>query len=220
MNIGGITPFSTIDYPNTLAATFYTQGCNFRCVYCHNFDFVEYKYPRLSDEYIENFLKNRKGMLDGIVICGGEPTIHKDLPNYCRLIKNAGYKIKLDTNGSYPGMLKFLIEMKLIDFVAMDVKAPWEKYEEIIGVKFPLERLKESIEIIKESGIAHEFRTTVHSKLHMPEDIKAIAEIIGKEERLTLQLCKPTKRFNALNVYTIPSLRCMAEEFGIKYRIA
>ena len=220
MNIGGITPFSTIDYPNTLAATFYTQGCNFRCVYCHNYDFVEYKYPRLSDEYIENFLKNRKGMLDGIVICGGEPTIHKDLPNYCRLIKNAGYKIKLDTNGSYPDMLKFLIEMKLIDFVAMDVKAPWEKYEEIIGVKFPLERLKESIEIIKESGIEHEFRTTVHSKLHTVEDIRAIAEIIGKEERLTLQVCKPTERFDKKNEYSVEGLKGMAEKLGINYRIA
>jgi len=218
MNIGGITPFSTIDYPNTLAATFYTQGCNFRCVYCHNYDFVEYKYPRLSDEYIESFLKNRKGMLDGIVICGGEPTIHKDLPYYCHLIKDAGYKVKLDTNGSEPDMVKYLIERQLIDFIAMDIKAPWDKYQEIILVKPPIEKMKRTIEIIKKSKIPHDFRTTIHSKLHTSEDIKEISKIIGPEETLTLQVCKPVERFNVPNEYTTEDLKKIAKNLKIKYK--
>ena len=220
MNIGGITPFTTIDYPGMLATTIYVQGCNFRCVYCHNYNLVKYEEKPLSFEYVRSFLESRRKVIDGVVICGGEPTIHPSLPLFCRWLKGMGFKVKLDTNGGNPQMLESLISSGLIDFVAMDIKAPWRKYLQITRVRFPLENIEKSIEIIKRSGIAHEFRTTVHSKLHTPEDIKAIAEIIGLEERLTLQVCKPTERFDVPNEYTVESLKDIAKRLGIKYRIA
>ena len=215
INIGGITPLSTIDYPGALATTIYTQGCNFRCVYCHNYNLVEYRETPLSYEYVKSFLELRKRMIDGVVICGGEPTIHKDLPFFCRWLKEMGFKVKLDTNGSNPQMLEFLISSGLIDFVAMDIKAPWEKYHRIIGTDFPLDRLKKSVELIKQSGIPYDFRTTVHSELLNLEDLKKIAAIVGPNHRLTLQLCNQTQRFKTKNAYTREILKEMAKKLGI-----
>ncbi len=212
IDIGGITPFSTIDFPDKLAVVVYTQGCNFRCLYCHNYRLIEGKEARLSLASLESFLDSRKRILDGVVISGGEPTLHKGLPAFCQWIKKMGFEVKLDTNGTNPLMLQVLIKKKLIDFVAMDIKAPWDKYAKIIGRSFDTGIIKESLQIIKRSGLPCEFRTTVHSALLSKEDLTDIAHIVGYGYPLTFQICNPTPLFNHPNKYTSQELKEFAEE--------
>ena len=139
MIIGGVQKLSLIDYPQKLAATIFLVGCNFRCPFCYNPELVlpekikEHSF--FSQKEVLSFLKERKGLLEGVCLGGGEPTIHQDLPKFCQKIKKMGYLIKLDTNGSNPEMLKELIEKNLIDYLAIDVKAPKEKYLKVIGQK-------------------------------------------------------------------------------------
>ena len=130
MKIGGLLKFTLIDFPGRPAAVVFTQGCNFRCRYCHNPELV---YPHMfaepvAEEEIDAFLKRRQGTLEGIVVSGGEPTLHEDLPQFLAKLKGMGYATKLDTNGTRPEVLKQLIQGKLLDFIAMDLKAPLEKY--------------------------------------------------------------------------------------------
>jgi pyruvate formate lyase activating enzyme len=180
MLIGGFQKFSLIDYPGKVSAIVFTQGCNFRCPYCHNPELVEPKLFQkpLDEEMIFSFLETRKGKLDGIVITGGEPTLQKDLPGFIRKIKSAGFLVKLDSNGTNPGMLNFLIKKKLIDYIAMDIKAPLEKYEKIIHVKIDTNLIKASIEAIMNSGISYEFRTTFSKEILTMAEIISIGKLI------------------------------------------
>jgi len=191
MLLGGLQKTTLIDYPGKVAATVFTVGCNFRCPFCYSKELVIpeeiKKHPKISEEYFFDFLEKRKGLLDGVVICGGEPTIHNDLPEFSEKIKNLGYLVKLDTNGSNPEMLKELIDKKLIDYVAMDIKAPKDNYEKAIGVKINIDSIQKSIDILKNGSIDYEFRTTVVPAIHNREDIIKMAEWIKGAKKYFLQ---------------------------------
>lgn len=148
-------------------------------------------FPLISEDDLFIFLEDRKGKLDGVVITGGEPTLHKDLPEFIAKIKEMGYLVKLDSNGTNPEMLQDLINKKLIDYIAMDIKASWNKYEEAVGVKVGLEKLKKSVKMIMSSGLPYEFRTTLVPGLHDSQDIKAMGEMIKGADHWYLQKFKP-----------------------------
>jgi len=201
VKIGGLQKTTLIDYPGRIACTVFLIGCNFRCPWCYSAELVlpekiekhtQRGYPIPEKEFFD-FLKERKGLLDGLVLCGGEPTLNKELPNFIKKIKKMGYLVKLDTNGSNPKMIKDLIDKKLIDYVAMDVKAPKEKYKETVGGKANLKDIEESIEILKNSKIDFEFRTTVVPTLHNKEDILKIAHWISPAKKYFLQNFRPEK---------------------------
>src|SRR4030042_233161 len=202
IEIGGFQKTTFIDFPGRLAATIFLIGCNFRCPFCYSPELVlpeKIKFqPRIPKKDFFQFLKERKGLIEGVVICGGEPTIHEDLPQFIEKIKDSGYLVKLDTNGSHPEMLKKLIDEKLIDYVAMDIKAPltFSKYDEATGIKTDLKKIKKSIEIIKKSGIDYEFRTTVVPTVHTKENIIQIARDIKPAKRYFLQNFRPEKTIN------------------------
>lgn len=189
MFIGGFQKFSLIDYPGKVSAIIFTQGCNFRCPYCHNPELVDPKLFQkpLNKKTIFLFLESRKGKLDGIVITGGEPTLQQDLPEFIRKIKGAGFLVKLDSNGTNPEMLRFLIKKKLIDYMAMDIKAPLEKYEKVVAMRMNTNLIKESIETIMNSGLKYEFRTTFAKGILPEVDIMAIGELIKGARLYILQ---------------------------------
>jgi pyruvate formate lyase activating enzyme len=150
MIIGGLQKFSLIDYPHKISAIIFTIGCNFRCPFCHNPELVNPKlYPeKIPEKDVFEFLKNRIEKLDAVVITGGEPSLHKDLYQFISKIKSMGFLVKLDTNGTNPHILKRLINDNLLDYIAMDVKSSFDRYDEVVGTKVDLEKIKESIEII------------------------------------------------------------------------
>ncbi len=195
MKIGGFQKFSLIDYPGKISAVIFVQGCNFRCPYCHNRELVlpEYFSFSVQEEEIIEFLENRKGKIEGVVITGGEPTIFPDLPDLLLKIKRLGYHIKLDTNGSNPQMIKLLIERKLVDYIAMDVKAPLEKYRDVTFSAVDIKKIQESINIIKDSSIQHEFRTTVVNGIHTYSDILKIYNLIKGSDRYVIQNFHPSE---------------------------
>ncbi len=191
MKISGFQKLTLLDFPGHTACTLFTSGCNMRCPFCHNTPLVEgTAEEEYSEEEILSYLKKRQGILDGVAITGGEPLLHKDIGDFIRKIKEAGYKVKLDTNGSKSAVLQSLIDEGLVDFIAMDIKNTREKYALTSGSTIPYEEIKASIDIIKSSGIPHEFRTTVVRELHTEEDIIAIAELLGRSEKYYLQQFK------------------------------
>lgn len=195
MLIGGLQKTTLIDFPGKVACTVFLSGCNFRCPWCYSRELVLPEaienQPKISEKDFFGFLKQRKGLLEGVVICGGEPTIQKDLLNFIKRIKKMNFLVKLDTNGSNPEMLKKLIDEKLIDYVAMDVKLPKERYQEVLGVD--VKNIEASIKILKDSGIDHEFRTTVVPTVHTKEDIIVIAKWLNGSKRYYLQNFRPEK---------------------------
>ena len=205
MEIGGIQKLTLIDYPGKVACTVFLCGCNFRCPWCYSKELVLpeeiKKQPKISEKEFFDFLKERKGLLEGVVICGGEPTINKALPEFCEKIKKLGFLIKLDTNGSNPKMLKSLTSLprsgsSLIDYVAMDVKLPKEKYSYSVGVKIDVKKIEESINVLKQGKIDYEFRTTVVPTVLDKEDIIEIAEWIKGAKRYYLQNFRAEKTIN------------------------
>jgi len=195
MKIGGLQKFSLIDYPEKICAIIFTQGCNFRCPYCHNPELAD---PDLYEKCIPEkeifaFLEKRKGKLDAVSITGGEPTLQPDLIDFIKMIKAMGYLVKIDTNGSHPETLKKLIEDKLIDYVAMDVKAPLEKYRKITRSKTNPDLIKQSIALIKKSNITREFRTTVVKSQLDENDLITIGKLVKNAELYVLQKFVPSK---------------------------
>lgn len=202
MIIGGLEKLSILDYPDHLAAIIFTQGCNFRCHFCYNPMLVlpregedeknkkEKGLSPLSPEDLFLFLKERYGRLDGVVITGGEPTLHPDLPSFIGQIKALGYDVKLDSNGTNPEMLQELIAKKLIDYIAMDIKAPIAKYENTVSALVACDNLEKSVKIIIESGLPHEFRTTVVPGLLDKEDFQSMGELIKGAAHWYLQKFK------------------------------
>lgn len=189
MRIGGLQRFSLIDYPGKVACIIFTQGCNFRCGYCHNPGLVipEQFCPAISEEQVFSFLKSRQDYLQGVVISGGEPTIQGDLIAFLDKIKRLGYLIKLDTNGSQPYRLKLLIHLQLVNYIAMDVKTSLHRYKETIGTSLDVERIRESIDLIIYSGIQHEFRTTVVKPFCSQEDLCEMRQMTRGAQRYRLQ---------------------------------
>jgi len=200
MEIGGIQKNTLIDYPGKIACTIFTLGCNFRCQYCYSSELVLPEkiknQPRIKEADVFYFLKGKRGLLEGVVICGGEPTIHKDLPEFIKKIKDLGFLVKLDTNGSNSRVLKELIDEKLIDYVAMDIKAPKERYQEVAGRKINIENIEKSINILKNSEIDFEFRTTIVPSLLDRNDVVAIARWIGPGGKYYLQNFRAEKTIN------------------------
>ncbi|HRS23162.1 MAG TPA: anaerobic ribonucleoside-triphosphate reductase activating protein [Candidatus Woesebacteria bacterium] len=184
MRLGGCQQTTFLDYPGKLATTIFTVGCNFRCPFCHNRDLVLEAKEVISEEDFFEFLKKRKNILEGVVISGGEPTLQPGLDNFCSKIKQIGYLVKLDTNGSRPEVLEKLIKNHLIDFVAMDIKADRKNYEKASGVKVDLAQIEKSVEIIKKSGLDHQFRSTIVRGIH---DKKVVARMKKKFPNLVLQ---------------------------------
>jgi len=195
MEICGLQKLTLIDYPGRLAATIFLCGCNFRCPWCYSRELVLpeeiEKQPKISDRELFDFLEERKGTLEGVVLCGGEPCLHEDLPQFSQKIKKLDYLIKLDTNGSRPQMLKKLIDGKLINYVAMDVKLPKERYKEVLGVD--VKNIEESIKVLKDSKIDYEFRTTVVPTILNKEDIIKIARWLSPAKKYYLQNFRPEK---------------------------
>lgn len=174
MKIRGVEKTTLIDYPDKIACTIFLFGCNFRCGFCYNPELViKDTNPEISEKEILNFLKKRKDKLEGVCITGGEPllTLKSD---FLKKIKELGYLIKLDTNGTFPDKLKELIKKELIDYIAMDIKSSKENYEKIIGTKTDLNKIEESIKIICNSNLDYEFRTTVVPNIHNKEEIKSL----------------------------------------------
>ena len=172
----GIQKYSTVDDPGYLSATLFTNGCNMRCRYCHNSEFLTGKAPALDNEKVLKYLKSRIGLLDSIVICGGEPTIHKSLPNWIRKIKSMGFRIKLDTNGTNYNMVKELIDEGLIDLFAIDYKAPHAKYDQVTGIDPKYYNVLKTIELVANSGVDYDIRSTIHTDLLSKEDIFTMVE--------------------------------------------
>lgn len=195
MLIGAIQKTTLVDYPGVVAATIFTQGCNFRCGFCHNPELLDAKNwgKSIPEKEILSFLKERKNKLKGICITGGEPTIQKDLVSFIKKVKDMGYLVKLDTNGSNPHVLRELLKKKLIDFVAMDIKGPLNKYKEISNSNIDVNVIKESIELIKNSTIPHEFRTTVVKSQLNTKDILEIGELLKGSKCYVLQRFIPSK---------------------------
>jgi pyruvate formate lyase activating enzyme len=195
MIIGGLQRSSLVDYPGLLSAIIFTQGCNFRCPYCHNPELVDpsrFSQP-LNINDIFAFLKERRGKLDAVVITGGEPTIHQDLPIFIRQIREMGYQIKLDTNGTNPEMIETLLKDKLIDFLAMDIKAPLDNYCRVAGASVDTNAIRKSVEIISQAEVETEFRTTVIESLLSGEDIQKIALFIPLGRKFVIQRFQPSK---------------------------
>ena len=190
MNIGGFQKTSLLDYPDTISAIIWTIGCNFRCPFCYNKNLVLGNVQPIPEEEILAFLKKRSGLLEGLVITGGEPLMQEDIVGFCQQVKKLDYLIKIDTNGTYPKRLQELLDHTLVDYIAMDIKAPQKKYHQLTGVKTPLARIKQSIDLITKAGIAYEFRTTVVPELLTKDDIVAIAQWIQGSERYYLQQFK------------------------------
>ena len=199
MIIGGLEKLTLLDYPDHLAAIIFTQGCNFRCHFCYNPLLVlplkggdvknkkEKGFSPLSDKNLFLFLAERFGRLEGVVITGGEPTLHPDLPAFIKRIKDIGYLIKLDTNGTNPEMLAGLISDKLIDYIAMDIKAPLFKYEEVVGAPVDCQSIEKSVNIVIGCGLPYEFRTTVVPDLLAASDFEEMGRVIKGAKKWYLQ---------------------------------
>jgi pyruvate formate lyase activating enzyme len=202
MIITALTKFSAIDFPGRLACILFTGGCNFRCGFCHNAEFVlPEKLKELTNtipfETVLNFLGERRGLLDGVSICGGEPTINPDLPEKMREIKNLGFEIKLDTNGSNPAMLEKIIDAGLVDYLAMDIKDALPYRQELVGVEVGEVTLRQSIALIKKAGqekdLDYEFRSTILPAYHDLDTLRRMGDAIAGAKKWVLQGFRPGK---------------------------
>lgn len=187
MKISGFDKLTLLNYPDKVACTIFTSGCNLRCPFCHNSGLVTNNYNEISFESIYEYLKKRIGILDGVCITGGEPLIHADIKDYIKKIKDLGYLVKIDTNGCNPKLLKELIDLKLVDYIAMDIKNIYSKYDITSGVKVNIDNIKKSISIIENSGIDYEFRTTIVKEFHSIQDIKEILSYISSNSNYYIQ---------------------------------
>lgn len=193
MVISGIQKFTLLDFPGKIACILFTGGCNYRCGFCHNPEFVlpeelaKLRKNFIPEEAALNFLKKRAGMLDGVVISGGEPTIMPDLESFIGKVRDLGFAVKLDTNGNRPEALRSLIDKGLVDYVAMDFKTSLPEYRALVGNGANEVTLSESIELLKEGRVEYEFRTTLIREVHTPAILKTMCETLSGAERLYLQ---------------------------------
>ena len=218
--IGGFQKLTLSDYPGNTACIIFTKGCNFNCSYCQNSSLIKINDKDLiTEDDIFKYLESRKKLLDGVVISGGEPTNQKNLKELIIKIKNMGFKVKLDTNGSNPNLLEELIKEKLLDYVAMDIKNIFSKYEEVINAKVKIDNIKKSIEILKNSEIDHEFRTTIIKNYHDIPKILKICKYLGKKEKIYLQNFEDSEyvRNKKLKSFTREELIDIQEKVGRSY---
>ena len=194
MKIAGIVPNSFVDYPGKIAALVFTPGCNMNCWYCHNRHLLSSEAEKVlyNTRSILADLERKQGILDAVVLTGGEPTLQPGLLDFAREVKGLGFLVKLDTNGTKPEVIRSMLEQGLLDYIAMDIKAPFEKYEAVCKRPVPVERVKESISLILGAGIDYEFRTTFSPDLTQ-DDLVAIARSIQGAKRYTLQQYRKTE---------------------------
>ncbi|MBS3816159.1 MAG: anaerobic ribonucleoside-triphosphate reductase activating protein [Candidatus Thermoplasmatota archaeon] len=186
MKIGGFQKLSLIDYPYKLSAVVWTIGCNLRCPFCYNHNLIDGS-SRIQEEEVISTLDERKNFLEGVSISGGEPTLQEGLIDFLREVKQMDYLVKIDTNGTRPEMISKLLEKDLLDYIAIDVKAPKGKYDLLVGTEIDIQKIERSIEIVHGSNVSYEFRTTVVPGLLDEKDIGDISEWLGKESRYILQ---------------------------------
>ena len=190
MKIGGLQKTSLLDYPGILSAIIWTAGCNFRCPFCYNKQLVLEKTEIISEETILSLLEKRRDVLEGLSISGGEPLLQEDIVDFTEKVKKLNYLIKIDTNGAFPERLKELIDKKLVDYVSMDVKAPKEKYDQLVGVKTDISKIEQSIDLIKNEAPDYEFKTTVVPDMLNKKDIVEIAKWLEGPKQFYLQQFK------------------------------
>ncbi len=205
MKIGGLEPFTLSDFPGCAAAVVFAQGCNFRCPFCHNGTLIPSAVGEenlIPEDRVLDFLRSRRGRLEGVVVSGGEPTIQPDLAEFLRKVKGMGFATKLDTNGSRPDVVGHLIRERLVDYVAMDVKGPLYAYDRLAGTPTAANRILESIRLIAGSGVKHEFRTTVVKPLLDAEDLRETRALVPESSPYRLQAFRPENALDpALRIY-------------------
>jgi pyruvate formate lyase activating enzyme len=190
MKLGGLQEISLLDYPEKICAIVWTVGCNFRCPFCYNLNMVYGDIDILPVDHVLSFLDKRTGKLDALSITGGEPLIHEDIDDFIRSVKDRGFLVKVDTNGTFPDRLELLLDDSLVDYVSMDVKAPVEKYQQLAGVSVDIENIKKSIALILDKAKNYEFKTTMVPGLLKKEDVSSIASLIQGAKRYYLQQFK------------------------------
>jgi len=218
--IKGLQKTSLIDYPDRLSAVIFLGGCNYRCPFCHNSELVlnPDKMPTITEEEILAFLKSRKQWVEGVVITGGEPTIHQGLPYFIEKVKQLGFPVKLDTNGTNSAMLRQLIKAGYLDYIAMDIKAPFLKYAEASGIENGAVDVKESVKDVMSSGVKYEFRMTVVPRLHKEADIIEIGQWLNGAEKFVLQQFRPVSPINPDYKMEKPYPRSKLDDFAEKLR--
>jgi pyruvate formate lyase activating enzyme len=227
VKIGGLQKTTLLDYPQKIACVVFLVGCSFRCPWCYSPELVLPEkietHPEISHDEFFSFLEKRKGKLEGVVVCGGEPTIHSDLPEFLRKIKEKGYSVKLDTNGSRPEKIEEIVKKKLVDYIAMDIKAPLqnkEKYKEVTGVAVNVTDIQKSIKLITTQDIDYEFRSTLVPTIHDKESVREMAKSIEGAEKYFLQNFFPSKtlsdsflRINPFSVEEMKNFKKIASPF-------
>jgi len=224
MVIAGMQKLTLLDYPGHMACIIFTKGCNFNCSFCQNSGLI---CNTQDEEYIKEtevleYLEKRKKVLDGLVISGGEPTLQKDLKEFIKKVKGIGLKVKLDTNGYNPKFLQELLDENLLDYVAMDVKADMKNNPQVIGKGIIIERIKESINILIDSSIDYEFRTTIIKGIHDVDKIKEILELIGPKSKYYIQNFKLSENVidKTLQSFSNEELEEIETEIRKKYKLA
>jgi pyruvate formate lyase activating enzyme len=223
MKLSAIQRFTMLDYPGRVACIAFTPGCNMRCGFCHNPEFVlpekirEIQSDLIEEQTFFNFLDKRRGLLEGVVVSGGEPTIWRDLPEFLRRIKEKGFLTKLDTNGNHPEMLRALLDQQLVDYVAMDVKTSLAEYPKLGGTVKP-ENIQESIRLLKASDIPYEFRTTLIKEVHTEKVLQDMAELLSGATRYHLQVFRPGHtldlRFATYHPFSPEEMQMLVERFS------
>lgn len=205
MKILGLEKLSLVDYPGYTCAVVFTGGCNFRCPFCHNAGLVMEDVEELSEIEVIEYLTKRHGLLDAVCVSGGEPTMQSDLISFLKKLKDIGYKVKLDTNGSNPNILKNILDNNLVDYVAMDIKNNLEDYSEIIGYKcYDSAKILESINILKENKVDYEFRTTLVKEFHELQNIQKMSEDLLGAKTLYLQRFVDNDNCIEKNLHEVP----------------
>lgn len=196
MKIGGLQKCSLIDYPGKISAIVFTVGCNFHCPYCHNPELVNETETLIPTDEVLAFLTRRKNLLDAVTITGGEPTLHEDLIPFIRTLKEMGYLVKLDTNGTHPHIIEEVMRDTLVDYIAMDIKAPLHAYSRTVARPVDVAAIQKSITLLLNGTTPYEFRTTVVKSLLSPQDLHGIGELIRGAHTYYLQKFVPTKTLN------------------------
>lgn len=221
MTINGMQKLTLLDYPGNVACLIFTQGCNFRCPFCHNSGLLDMNNncEKIDEKEVFKYLEKRRGLLDGVCISGGEPLLQKDIEDFIRKVKDLGYKVKLDTNGSSPKKLKQLIEDGLIDYVAMDIKNDFLNYDRTAGMCTNIDNIKKSIEIIENSNIEYEFRTTIVKQFHDIGKLEKIIQYIGPNARYYIQNYQDCSSVlqRGLNGFDNEELLNIKNTLGVKY---
>ena len=206
--IKGLIETSFVDWRGSMSAVLFTGGCNFRCPFCHNRELVEdvHSLPTIALRTALGRLAAQKDWVERVVVTGGEPTIHPALPDTMKSLKDAGFHVKLDTNGSNPGMVRDLVEQGLVDYVAMDVKGPLSGYARWCGVNVDVRKIRETISFLMKAEVPYEFRMTVVPFLHKAEDVYRVAETLKQADLFVIQEFRPTNtldpNFTAIRAYT------------------